>query len=359
MAASYRKRFTKIKHPEGNILRTHDKAVHTVDWNKDGSQLASGSEDTLISCYTLTATGLNKEVDCAGHEDSVHHVSYHPSNLNTLGSAANDCTLRIWDTRTRNKCVKSIKTKDGNLNLCWHPDGTVLAAGDKADRISFYDTRNWSLIKQKSYPIEVNGLSFDKAGDYCYLAQGDGSLCILEHPSWDIVVPSLPAHTSNCICVAFDRVGKRFASGSADASVCIFDAYEQICTSVLPYSDYAIRAVAFSHDGELFAASSANREIDLVHVASGATVHTVNLGRPSYSLKWHPKRLVLAIATEEATTRCVQHCVASRANPAEISIAAISSVPLDKLSSSAYRLVQICTCRLVHSLALSLHCMGR
>jgi hypothetical protein len=118
-----------------------------------------------------------------------------------------------------------------------------------------------------------------------------GSLCILEYPSLEVVVPSLPAHTSNCICVGFDPTGRyvplamlhvlcymcyvtcalvlhvpsrRFATGSADASVCIFDAYEQICTSTLPHWEYAIRAVAFSHDGELLAASSSDRQIDIV-----------------------------------------------------------------------------------------------
>mgnify|MGYP001791688125 CR=1 FL=1 len=46
-----------------------------------------------------------------------------------------------------------------------------------------------------------------------------------------------PAHSSNCICIEFDRSGQYFATGSADALMSLWDTSELCC--LMTFSRYA------------------------------------------------------------------------------------------------------------------------
>jgi len=85
----------------------HRKKVSTLDWNCQGTQLASASHDGSIRFWDLHSSGLSKRVSIQkAHSDIVEEVKFHPINPNILASVSTDAVMKIWDARVGKKDIK-------------------------------------------------------------------------------------------------------------------------------------------------------------------------------------------------------------------------------------------------------------
>eukprot|EP00105_Crassostrea_gigas_P034458 XP_019918606.1 PREDICTED: THO complex subunit 3-like [Crassostrea gigas] len=118
--------------------------------------------------------------DCTfrGHSDSVDQLCWHPKNLDQLVTASGDKTIRIWDART-NRSVATVNTKGENINICWSPDGSIIAVGNKDDLITFIDVRSHRSKDEEQFKFEVNEISWNNDRDLFFLTSGQGSMNIL------------------------------------------------------------------------------------------------------------------------------------------------------------------------------------
>ncbi|OBR14776.1 WD domain-containing protein [Colletotrichum higginsianum IMI 349063] len=114
-----------------STLRCHTEGVITVDF--DGKFLASGSIDKSIKIFNFDS----KETFCLrGHEDWVNHVRLDPGSQ-TLFSASDDCTVRLWDLRNKT-CIKTFEGHMGQVQQIllmpedFEPDEEALAGDDNA-----------------------------------------------------------------------------------------------------------------------------------------------------------------------------------------------------------------------------------
>lgn len=73
-----------------------------------------------------------------------------------------DKTIRIWDIKS-GKQIRNEKTKEENLNLAFNPDGNILGVSNVKEELSFYDFRNWKMVKQIKFKNEVNDFCWDKS----------------------------------------------------------------------------------------------------------------------------------------------------------------------------------------------------
>ena len=153
-------------------LAAHKKKVYSVDWNSSGSKLASASADSTIRVFPLESAGFDKSQELKGHTDVVDQISFHPENDSIFGSASSDKTFRIWDLRASKSNVKTEKTKDGNLNLAWSPDGNVLAVANKQNIITFFDYRMGSIFKMLKFDVEVNEIAYEPTGSLLMVTTG-------------------------------------------------------------------------------------------------------------------------------------------------------------------------------------------
>lgn len=76
-------------------LEGHERAVVALSFSPDGTELASGSDDTTIRVWDV-ATGDMKRT--LSHGDFVRDVRYSPDGR-LMGSASWDMTARIWRVR--------------------------------------------------------------------------------------------------------------------------------------------------------------------------------------------------------------------------------------------------------------------
>ncbi|XP_052703775.1 THO complex subunit 3-like [Crassostrea angulata] len=280
----------------------HDSKVHSVAWSCDGRRLASGSFDKTVSVFQLDNDRDRMVKDCTfrGHSDSVDQLCWHPKNPDQLVTASGDKTIRIWDART-NRSVATVNTKGENINICWSPDGSTIAVGNKDDLITFIDVRSHRSKAEEQFKFEVNEISWNNDGDLFFLTSGQGSINILSYPDLKLQ-HTLNAHPANCICIEFDPKGKYFATGSADALVSIWDVAELACIRTLSRLEWPVRTLSFSHDGKMLASASEDLIIDIAEVDSGEKVTEITCEAPTFTVAWHPRRPLLAYACDDRDT---------------------------------------------------------
>jgi len=277
----------------------HSSKVHSVGWNCNGKYLASCSFDKTVTLYTLDKDRLVKGTCCKGHSDSVDQLCWHPTNPNLLVTASGDRTIRVWDSRGSGaRCTDIVNTKGENINICWSPNGNTIAVGNKEDLISFVDTRTYKIIAEEQFKFEVNEISWNNSNDLFFLTNGHGCINILSYPDLK-QVQSLNAHPANCICIKFDPKGKYFATGSADASVSLWDLDELCCVRCFSRLDWPVRTLSFSFDGQLLASASEDLFIDIAMVETGEKVCEVQCSTPTFTVAWHPSEYLLAFACDD------------------------------------------------------------
>nr|XP_034329499.1 THO complex subunit 3 isoform X2 [Crassostrea gigas] len=226
----------------------HDSKVHSVAWSCDGRRLASGSFDKTVSVFQLDNDRDRMVKDCTfrGHSDSVDQLCWHPKNPDQLVTASGDKTIRIWDART-NRSVATVNTKGENINICWSPDGSTIAVGNKDDLITFIDVRSHRSKAEEQFKFEVNEISWNNDGDLFFLTSGQGSINILR-------------------------------------------------------LEWPVRTLSFSHDGKMLASASEDLIIDIAEVDSGEKVAEITCEAPTFTVAWHPRRPLLAYACDDRDT---------------------------------------------------------
>ncbi|XP_054766090.1 THO complex subunit 3-like [Lytechinus pictus] len=275
----------------------HSSKVHSVAWNCDGTMLASGSFDRNVCVFSLDRDRMTREATYKGHVGSVDQLCWHPRNPDVFVTASGDKTIRIWDTRSA-KSISTIATKGENINICWSPNEQYIAVGNKDDLVTFVDARSNRIISEEQFKYEVNEISWNNDSDLFFLTNGHGHINILSFPDLK-PLQELSAHPANCICIEFDPTGRYFATGSADALVSLWDVAELVCVRTFSRLDWPVRALSFSHDGQLLASASEDLIIDVAHVETGEKVTEVHCESPTFTVAWHPKRYLLAFACDD------------------------------------------------------------
>ncbi|PVD30873.1 hypothetical protein C0Q70_10148 [Pomacea canaliculata] len=303
MATSYLEQMQKHFQTNGRTrdIQIHSAKVHSVAWSCDGRRLASGSFDKTVTIYTVERERLSKEHIFRGHGDSVDQLCWHPNNPDHLATASGDKTVRIWDSRT-NKAAAVINTKGENINICWSPDGSTIAVGNKEDLVTFIDARTHRSRAEEQFKFEVNEISWNNDGDLFFLTSGHGSIHILSYPELKLQ-HVLNAHPANCICIEFDPTGHYFATGSADALVSLWDLYDLVCVRTFARLDWPVRTLSFSYDGKMLASASEDLVIDIAEVETGEKIHEIPCDTPTFTVAWHPKRHLLAYACDDCSDR--------------------------------------------------------
>ena len=77
-----------------HLLSGHTRAVRSIDFNADGTQIVSGSVDKTVRVWDV-AMGIELAM-FTGHTGTVSSVAFSPDG-NTIASGSNDKTVRLWD----------------------------------------------------------------------------------------------------------------------------------------------------------------------------------------------------------------------------------------------------------------------
>ncbi len=229
----------------------------------------------------------------------MERIAWHPDSDNILASASADKSLKIWDIRTL-KSVNSEKTTGSNTNLAWNPSGSIVAVGSKEDVISFYDYKTFKLIKHIKTKSGINEFAWDRSGNVLFLTTEQGHIYVISGTKLhNTPLTQLECHTTACYCIAIDPLDRYFATGGADALVCLWNLHEMACIRTFSNLEFKLSQMSFSHDGAFLATASRDEKVALFNVETGDLVHEIKCKVPPYTVAWNPKKYLLAYANEE------------------------------------------------------------
>ncbi|KAJ3594876.1 hypothetical protein NHX12_004181 [Muraenolepis orangiensis] len=294
-------RSVEIPQSKAMVLRGHESEVFICAWNPVNDLLASGSGDSTARIWNLSEAGTGGSTQLVlrhcireGGQDVPSNKDVTSLDWNSegtlLATGSYDGFARIW-------------TKDGNLAstlgqhkgpifaLKWNKKGNfILSAGvDKTTII--WDAHTGEAKQQFPFhseqqhlgqdrPIktfqghtnEVNAIKWDPTG----------SLLIWSMKQ-DMCVHDLQAHSKEIYTIKWSPTGPgtnnpsanlMLASASFDSTVRLWDVERGVCIHTLTRHQEPVYSVAFSPDGRHLASGSFDKCVHIWNTQTGALVHS-------------------------------------------------------------------------------------
>lgn len=278
-----------------HVNRPEEKAkdVTTLDWNQDGTLLATGSYDGLARIWSKDGelrNTLNK------HKGPIFSLKWNKKG-DYLLSGSVDKTAIIWDAKTGEVRQQFEFHTAPTLDVDWRNNTSfatcstdrmiyVCKLGEKAPLKSF-----------RGHDDEVNAIKWDPTGRLLASCSDDNTAKVwnLNH---DRCVHDLRDHQKEIYTIKWSPTGPGtnnpnqqllLASASFDATVKLWDVELGKCMYSLQKHTDPVYSVAFSPNGRYVATGSFDRNMHLWSVEDGSLVKTFKGDGGIFEVCWNPE----------------------------------------------------------------------
>lgn len=316
-------------------LKGHTRVVTTVDISHDGHWAASAAEDKEVRVWDLAS------MDClavlSGHDGAVHGVAFHPTNRNTLVTASEDFTARVWKiagsgeatvenvlsghgaavlscafspngssivsssrdgsvriwSAATGKCQKTLLGHKDWITACaFSPDSQKLATVSWDFNVKIWDATSFEeLHTLTGHGGGVTDCSWAPSSKVLVTSSFDGTLRL-----WDVVdgvpVNTMEGHQSRVNGCAWLEKGTKIASASDDGTVKLWDSVAGTEIATLQGHSGTVQSVDFSHDKSQIVSASTDRTVKVWK----ASVSRVEGGAMSFGPPSSHKEAVTAVS---------------------------------------------------------------
>ncbi|KRX08031.1 WD40-repeat-containing domain [Pseudocohnilembus persalinus] len=286
----------------------YKKSAFALDWNCNGKYLATA--DNTIKIYKYRNLALQKESEVKAHSLNVETLAWHPIQKQVLCTCSRD-SVKLWKYKAREiKMNHSYKSKADNTYLCWSPDGSQLAVGNKDNVIIFFDSETFKPVQEmKLEDSEINEFAWDPKGSVLFVAacsKNIGYIKVYNGKNPTQPLAQLECHRAMISTLQIDPTGKYFATGGNDAMVAIWDMYEMICTDTFHSFQGIVKKLSFSNDGKYLATATDDDFISIYNNQKRLLSYRIKQPQADQKeekrsiniVKWHPTEMVLAYISE-------------------------------------------------------------
>ncbi|MGE3805566.1 MAG: WD40 repeat domain-containing serine/threonine protein kinase [Gemmataceae bacterium] len=207
------------------ILTGHENTVHSLSFNRDGSLLASGSDDQTVRLWD-PRSGTLKDT-WKGHNGPVVAVAFSPRGDQIASGSSSDDVIRLWDLKGHSLFLRG--HTNGVVCLAFNNSGSRLASGGYDKTVRIWDMSDLSQRPLEGHTKVVNCVAFSSDTDSTRLASGSGDHTVRV---WDVVTRQellkLDAGDSDVTSVLFvgleGRPPRQLMAGSHDRLIRIWEA---------------------------------------------------------------------------------------------------------------------------------------
>jgi WD40 repeat protein/3',5'-cyclic AMP phosphodiesterase CpdA len=324
------------------VLSGHSDWVRAITFSPDGSLIATGSNDQTVRIWD--AEGGTVRTALVGHQGPVRSVSFSPPDGALIASASHDHTIRLWDTSTgqvRQALANHTRPVNG---VAFSPDGALIASASDdgsvriqdvvsdTTRMSFTGQAGWiwdAALAPSAATVAVEshngflglwnlatrhriddslrfdspivGAVFSPDGSSLAVSCRDDNIRIWRRGH---TIKVLNDHTRAVRASAFSADGQLLVTGSEDTLARIWDIATGELREELRGHTEPVNGVTFSLDGKLVATGSDDTTVRVWDTATGQLRVTLSgHTRPVNSVAFSPDGSLVASGSDDATAR--------------------------------------------------------
>uniref|UniRef100_A0A0A9XQ00 F-box-like/WD repeat-containing protein TBL1XR1 n=2 Tax=Lygus hesperus TaxID=30085 RepID=A0A0A9XQ00_LYGHE len=270
-----------------------NKDVTSLDWNCEGTLLATGSYDGYARIWR---TDGRLASTLGQHKGPIFALKWNKRG-NYILSAGVDKTTIIWDAPS-GQCTQQFSFHSAPaLDVDWQTN-TSFASCSTDQCIHVCRLNVEKPIKSfQGHTNEVNAIKWDPQGNLLASCSDDMTLKIWSMKQ-DTCVHDLQAHSKEIYTIKWSPTGPGtanpnmnliLASASFDSTVRLWDVDRGACIHTLTKHTEPVYSVAFSPDGKFLASGSFDKCVHIWSTQSGQLVHSYKGTGGIFEVCWNSR----------------------------------------------------------------------
>jgi len=280
-----------------------NKDVTSLDWNCDGTYLATGSYDGFARIWTtdgrLSSTlgsTDSSNTELGQHKGPIFALKWNKKG-NYILSAGVDKTTIIWDASS-GSCTQQFAFHSAPaLDVDWQTNNSFASCStDQCIHVCRLGLDR-PIKTFKGHTNEVNAIKWDPQGNFLASCSDDMTLKIWNMKQ-DTCVHDLSAHSKEIYTIKWSPTGPGtknpnanlvLASASFDSTVRLWDVERGTCIHTLNRHKEPVYSVAFSPDGKHLASGSFDKCVHIWNVQTGRVVNSYRGTGGIFEVCWNSR----------------------------------------------------------------------
>lgn len=288
-------RHIELRHciQQGGTQVPSNKDVTSLDWNSEGTQLATGSYDGYARIWASDGTLVST---LGQHKGPIFALKWNKRG-NYILSAGVDKTTIIWDSASGEATQQFSFHNAPALDVDWKNNDSFASCSTDMFIHLCKLGHDQPLKTFQGHTNEVNAIKWDPQGRLLASCSDDMSLKIWS-PNSDTCIHDLQAHEKEIYTIKWSPTGSGsnnpnrnlvLASASFDSTVRLWDVEQGVCLYKLTRHTEPVYSVSFSPDGKYLASGSFDKCVHIWSVDTGQLTNSYRGTAGIFEVCWNSR----------------------------------------------------------------------